>query len=53
MILDLFHAGECIGSVVRSVGNAFAYAPTGVAVGQLADSDAAAAALARRQQEAA
>lgn len=54
MRLELFHQGRLIGTVVRAGGrSAFAYDPTGVVVGQYADLDAAAAALARRQQEAA
>jgi hypothetical protein len=54
MRLELFHRRRLLGTVVRSAGQtAFAYDPTGIVVGQYADLDAAAAALARRQREAA
>jgi hypothetical protein len=48
MCLDLFSGGVLIGSVVRFGGNVFAYGPDGTALGQFADLDAAAAALARK-----
>lgn len=48
MALDLFMAGVLIGSVVRCRGGCFAYTASGEAVGQFADIDAAAHALAAR-----
>lgn len=49
MALDLYQAGELVGSVVRCAGGiAYAYLPDGAALGTFADLDSAAAALAAR-----
>jgi len=54
MRLEIFHQGQLLGTVVRSIGcNAFAYDASGFVIGQFADLDAAALALARRQRVAA
>lgn len=46
MALDLYQNGIAIGSVVRCAGGvAYAYLPTGEALGTYADLDSAAAAL--------
>ena len=52
MSVDLFSDGVHLGSVVRcNGGQAFAYLPSGEALGTYADLDAAAAALAARIQQ--
>lgn len=48
MALDLFISGVPIGSVVRCRSGCFAYTPSGSPLGEYADLDAAAAALAAR-----
>lgn len=48
MALDLFQAGILIGSVLRGPQGCYAYDPAGSPVGQFADIDAAAHALASR-----
>jgi len=47
--LDLYAKGVLLGSVVRSTGTVYAYLPDGRSLGQFADLDAAAAALARQK----
>jgi hypothetical protein len=46
--LDLFTQGVLIGSVVRGLRGCYAYTPSGAPLGEYADLDAAAAALAAR-----
>lgn len=48
MALDLYLSGVLIGSVVRGPQGCYAYGPSGSPVGQFADIDAAAHALASR-----
>ena len=48
MTLDLFVSSVLMGSVVRCRSGCFAYSPSGAPLGEYADLDAAAAALAAR-----
>jgi hypothetical protein len=49
VVIDLYIRGVHIGSVVRSTGTVYAYAPDGAPLGQLADLDAAVAMLNARR----
>ncbi|MFC6792947.1 hypothetical protein ACFQE0_27355 [Methylobacterium komagatae] len=48
MAIDLYQDGILIGSVVRCTGGCYVYTPEGTPLGQMANLDAAALALAER-----